>query len=50
VIAIDQSHFEVGDFLSAAEIAAEPEKVGDVFPAELADEIVQKAHKEGFRR
>jgi hypothetical protein len=44
VAAVEQKRFDVTDFLSREDIGKSPERVGLVFPAALADKIVQKAH------
>jgi hypothetical protein len=44
VAAIEQTTFEVTNFLQAEDIAATPEVVGNVFPAALVEKIVQKAN------
>jgi hypothetical protein len=43
VAAIEQSHFEVTDFLSSSKVRALPEEVSSVFPAPLVSSIVSRA-------
>jgi hypothetical protein len=50
VMAIDQKYFDVRNCLGAGDIAAAPEKVGNVFPAALVDKLVEKAEHAEFHR
>ena len=43
VAAVDQKYFDVTHYLSAKEIVASPDEVGAIFPAALANKIVEKA-------
>jgi hypothetical protein len=46
VAAVEKQRFDVTDFLSAAEITAEPSRVGTVFPAPLVQGIIDRANIE----
>lgn len=46
VAAVQRHRFEVSDFLSTAEIIAQPGRVGSIFPALLAPGIIERATSE----
>ena len=45
VIAVDKTHFEVMDFITADAIRANPDAVEQIFPAPLCPAIRERAHE-----